>query len=365
MNGKFEHLAMWTWPESVLGEDPRVMARRLAEAGVDIVVPYACPRRGREALPGNTYLDRLAGIVSEAHRAGLKVHFCFDEMNAWKGMPVYDRQQKWESGADAGVLCPADPAVVDYILARLAWTLEEFACDGINLEDSYVFKRNSIYDPANEAGVKFRVFPVCYCDYCRKHAPIGKPEWADWKREKMTALVAAQAQLIGRLKPGMPFSVAARMPYRRAFYAPHRERVPYYDDWQFCESRDAYCADWAEWLRRGHIDFACPMSYFYSRELVELETLESRSLFPGGKDILMGLGLGEITVECRQAAKEAGGAPARGGSASRRNDARNIGLLLADQDRLGQRSVIFYAYQYLDDEHLPVMAGFSAAKNQP
>lgn len=269
-------------------------------------------------------------------------------MNAYPDMPVYNLQQVRKDGSQASLLCPANPAVLDYVLEKLRWTLTEFDYDGINLEDSYIFNHNTIYDPAHQAGEKFHTVPVCFCDYCQKHAPIEKPEWAKWKQERLTGLIAKESALIRAMKPGMPFSVAARMPYDRLFYKPYRQDVSYYDDWVYCQSRDALMADWAEWLRRGHIDFACPMSYFHTNRLVELETLECRQLFPeAAKNIWMGLGIGDVTAEYLSAKDP-----------SMRNDAAAIEAQLREQINLGQENVIFFCYQYLNDEHIPVLAGF-------
>ena len=123
-------------------------------------------------------------------------------------------------------------------------------------------------------GEEYRVISVCYFDYCRNNASIEKPEWEQWKLDKLTSLVGKEAELIRKMKPGMPLSAAARMPYDIAFYAPHQKDIPYFDGWKYCQSRDSFLADCCEWLRRDHIDFACPMSYCHSNRIVELQTLE-------------------------------------------------------------------------------------------
>lgn len=284
----FEHMAMWTFPVAVRTEDPKRMVDRLKAARVDIITAFSDSRAKGNAR--KDYEGRLHSIIEEAHREGMQVHACFDEINANEAMPVYDLRQVRQDGSSGAVLCPANPAVKEYILAALARTLTEFDYDGINLEDGYIYNPNTIYDPANQAGVDYRVIPVCYCSYCRQHAPIEKPEWARWKQERVTELIGEQSKLIRSLRPGIPFSVAARMPYAQAYYAPWKQEIPYYGGWEFCQSRDAFSADWAEWLRRGYIDFACPMSYFNSLRLVELQTRECQSLFPrAASTIWMGL----------------------------------------------------------------------------
>jgi hypothetical protein len=362
----FDHLAMWTFPDAVRTENPRRMVDRLKEAHVDIIVAFSDSRSKDEAR--KNYEDRLQDIIQEAHRQEMKVHACFDEINANEAMPVYDLRQVRQDGSFGTVLCPANPEVRKYNLGALARTLTEFDYDGINLEDGYIYNSNTIYDPANQAGVDYRVIPVCYCNYCRKHAPIEKPEWARWKQERLTELIAEQAKLIRRLKPGIPFSVAARMPYSRAFYAPWQHENPYYDGgWEFCQSRDSFGADWAEWLRRGHIDFACPMSYFHSLRMVELETRECQALFPqAATNIWMGLVLSRSvefcqTLESCQTSGQFPDGPEKG-DPSLYNYAADMAALLEAQVQMGQRNCILFTYEQLLDEHISVLAQFGPSQ---
>ena len=363
-NKKFDHLAMWTFPDAVRTEDPARMIERLKAAHVDLIVMFSDARANGAAREG--YENRMRAIIEEAHRNGMQVHSCFDDFNANEAMPVYDLRQVRQDGSFGSVLCPANPAVKEYNLGALARTLTELGFDGINLEDGYIYNSNTIYDPANQAGVEYTVIPVCYCDYCRKHAPIEKPEWARWKQEQLTDLVAEQAKLIRTLKPGAPFSVAARMPYARASYAEWEKEIPYYEGWEYCQSRDAFGADWAEWLRRGHIDFACPMSYFHSPRMVELQTCECQSLSPqAATNIWMGLVLSRSvefcqTLESCQTSGQFPDGPEKG-DPSLYNYAEDMEVLLNAQLQLGQRNCILYNYEQLLDEHIPVLAQFRNA----
>lgn len=337
----FDHLAMWTWPTAVGSEDPKRMVDRLKAAHVDVIIPYIAKRKDY-SVSCEIYEQRLHRIIEEAHKQGLKVHGCFDEMNANESMPaaVYALRQVLADGSMNGALCPANPAAVHHIIEELKRVLTEFDYDGIGLEDSYIYNKNTIYDPANDLGREYRTIPVCYCDYCKNNAPIEKPEWEKWKQERLTNLINEESKLIRRLKPGIPFSVAARMPYDRSFYEPFKEEIPYYGGWEFCQSRDAFAADWAEWLRRGLIDFACPMSYFKSTRFVELQTLECKHLIPGATDkIWVGLTLG-WPAEDR----------------SLLNGAAEIEDLLKLLEGMGQKSCVLFSYEAFKDEHIPVMA---------
>ncbi len=353
----FDHMAMWTWPGSIWKQEPQRLIDQLQAAHIDIMIPYISRRSAEGAVYGEgtqtpeRYEERLHACIAEAHRQGIQVHACFDEMNAYPTMPAaaYALRQVRKDGSLAGTLCPANPAAVAYILGDLERVLRDFDYDGIGLEDGYIFNKNTIYDAANVSPDRFQVIPVCYCAYCRAHAPIEKPEWTAWKQEQMTRLIAAESELIRRKRPGIPFSTAARVPYDRAFYAPYQAEIPYYGGWGYCAARADFAADWAEWLRRGLIDFACPMSYFNSSRLVELQTRECQSLVADVADkIWVGLGLDYITAEYSEGATK--------GQAAVRNDAAALGRLLDLVESLGQKNCVFFSQEFLLDSHIPVIA---------
>jgi uncharacterized lipoprotein YddW (UPF0748 family) len=266
---------------------------------------------------------------------------------------AYACRQVREDGTVTETLCPANPGTTAYLVAELEQVLTHFDYDGVGLEDGYVYNNATIYDAQNINPDTYQVIPVCYCDHCRAHAPIGAPEWAQWKRDRMTEVIAAERACIQRLRPGIPFSVAARMPYAQAFYTPYRDEVPYYGGWAYCAARDNLCADWLEWLRQGHIDFICPMSYFHAPRLVELQTLECRSLIPDAAEkVWVGLGLDYIAAEYWQGDMK--------GNDAARNDAAALGRQLDLLESLGQKNCLFFSHQFLLDEHIPVIAAHRA-----
>lgn len=353
----FKHMGMWTWPDAVKGEDPARMAARLAEAQIDNNFPYLCSfASGPEKAD---YETRLQNIIEEAHRQGQKVQGCFDELNAYAAQPAYHLRQSYKDGTLNNTLCPANPRTVDYILGELGRMLREFDLDGVNLEDGYVFHHSTIYDPAHTLGVDYRIEPVCYCEYCRAHAPIEKPEWAVWRQERLTDLIAAMSRLIRQTKPGIPFSAAARIPYDASFYAPYADEIPYYEGWKFCHSRDGFAADWVQWLGRGHLDFVCPMSYHHDDRIVQLHTMEAQHQVPAARQLAwVGLGLSEVNAEYMQATPEADSAGARVFDPNLLNDAAAITRQLQGQLDLGQENCMFFSYHFLRDEHIPAIAAF-------
>jgi uncharacterized lipoprotein YddW (UPF0748 family) len=350
----FDHMAMWTWPDAIWKQEAAQIIDRLQAAHIDTMIPYVS-RRSTSGQDGETperYEDRLRACITEAHRQGILVHACFDEINAYPTMPAAASacRQVRADGSVAETLCPANPEAIGYLLGDLERILTEFDYDGIGLEDGYIYNNNTIYDAANVNTDRYQVIPVCYCDYCRAHAPIGTPEWAQWKRDRMTDLIAAQSALIRRKRPGIPFSAAARVPYAQAFYTPYRDEIPYYSGWGYCAARENFSADWVEWLRQGLIDFACPMSYFHASRMVELQTRESQSLVPDAADkIWVGLGLDYVVAEFGEGATK--------GNHAYRNNGAAIARLLDLLESLGQRNCVFFSHHFLLDEHIPIMAG--------
>ncbi|MHB9133973.1 MAG: family 10 glycosylhydrolase [Armatimonadota bacterium] len=353
----FKHMAMWTWPGAFALETPERIIERLRAAHIDVVIPYLGLRADQATRAAHE--DRLGALLEEAHRHGMQVIACFDEMGTYDAMPAKDCCQVRQDGEKQNLLCPAHPGAREYLLGELDRVLGKFAFDGVNLEDSYVYNNTTLYDPAHSGGAAFNVIPVCYCDYCRAHAPIEQPGWQQWKTDRMTELIAAQAQVIQARRPGIPFSVAARMPYARDdFYAQYQDEVPYYDGWQYCQSRDGLSADWVEWLRRGIIQFACPMSYFSNTRLVELETLECQYRIPNAQEtIWIGLGLDVITAEYAQGYRDFPDP-----DDTRKDVFKNDGPALRRQldmlTRLGQQNVVFFSHEFLKDEAIAAIAEY-------
>jgi uncharacterized lipoprotein YddW (UPF0748 family) len=338
----FDHLAMWTGVDN-----PRTMMSRLQAAHVDIILPYVSQN------PETYAASNL--LIEEAHTHGIQVHGWFgDEMKVTDAMPaaIRDLRQINADGTPLHILCPANPAVIAYVTEGLTRVLTECDYDGISLEDGYVFdfttaftlRPDSSYPSTDDRARDYYTIPGCYCAYCQEHAPIGTPAWAGWKCERLTALIAKQAEVIRRLRPGMPYSTAARMPYDRSFYAPFQEEIAFYGGWEFCQSRDGFSADWAAWMQQGLVDFVCPMSYFQSPRLIELQTREcAQYVSDVANQIWVGLTLG-TPAECWPHDQ------------SVINGAAEITAILDHLEAIGQRNCVCYCYEAMLDEHIPVLA---------
>jgi uncharacterized lipoprotein YddW (UPF0748 family) len=346
MQTTFRHMAIW-FNGLPAEQTPWQIVERLMAARIDN--PFiAADHEGQPA--------KIQEMIEAAHRGGLTIHGDFDELRVRAHSPA-DLAQVLRDGTVKPVLCPANPAVVAHVLDRFAQVLTTFDYDGITLDDGYYFSRAGVRNPDAPAGSQFQFTPSCYCTYCRAHAPIETPEWDAWKREQVTALIGKQAELARRLKPGIRFSAAAHMPYQRAFYAAHQQEIPYYEGWGISESYRGYLADWPEWVRRGHLDFALPMIYYHNQSLVRWQTDECRHLLPNAAEtVWVGLGLGEVTAEYFQGLSDD---PTENTyDSAMKNDATALEAQLREQLDMGQENVAFFCYSELYDEHLPVLARY-------
>ena len=110
----FNQFALWTWPGAVRRGEPKRIIDRAKAARIDILIPYIS-RRGGTARINNLetndfpqYEDHLHALVAEAHRQGLPVHGCMDEMNHYPGMPIESVQIR-RDGSPATVADGAAP----------------------------------------------------------------------------------------------------------------------------------------------------------------------------------------------------------------------------------------------------------------
>jgi uncharacterized lipoprotein YddW (UPF0748 family) len=346
MSNTFRHMAIWFngIPDTQSAEQ---IVERLQAARIDN--PFIAAHHVRDR-------EKIQAVIAEARRQELTVHGDFCELRFRDGAPE-ELGQVLRDGTRKPVLCPANPAVTDYILGKLRYVLSTFDYDGITLDDGYYFTRSGVYNADAAPGQQFTAIPSCYCDYCQAHAPIETPEWDDWKRETITKLIGRQAALAREMKPGIRFSAAVHMPYQRAYYTAHQADIPYYEGWGISESYQGYLNDWPEWVRRDHIDFALPMIYYHTPALVQWQTEECRSLLPQHTGrIWVGLGLGIVTAEFYQGLSDVQDGTAN--NPTMKNDAQEIAFQLQEQLRMGQENVAFFCYSELSDEHLPVLARY-------
>jgi len=352
----FDTYGIWLFHESVQKDDPVEAAQKMKEAGIDTVFMLLGNPRNR-LMPQEEVEARMERLIACCHEVGISVQGCFDELHYFADPRDNELDaayvQTWSDGTKGGLLCPANPKVVDWAVGRLQYFLNRFDLDGISLEDSYIFQSSAEYDAANLKGNAPAAIETCYCDYCRNHAPHDSEQRRDFKIKALTNMVARLSHVCKSQDKPLPFSTAARLPYGRDFYVPYRQEVPYFDDWANWQAKDNLCADWVGWHQQGLVDFICTMSYFNNTRMVELETLEAKSRIKDPEqNVWPGLGLFTINAEYHNSGED----PAL------INDGRKIREQLELLQRMGQRNVMFFMYHRnpewscFNDDHIKAMA---------
>ena len=251
-----EFLGVWEHSGAGLfhGDWPRT-CKILSDYGVDAVFPnfvgagvahYASKLLPRSKL-FSQYGDQMAQCLKEARKHGLKVHVwktCWRVDAAPKSfiqaLEKEERLQVAANGNKVKWLCPSNPrnrqlelAVVKEITSRNV--------DGIHLD----YNR---YPDGN----------TCYCEGCRMRFemwygrkvakwPEGvrtktlRAKYAAWRCEQTERLSADVSRLARAKNPKIKISAAV------------------FGRYPLCIK--SIGQDWASWLRKGYVDFVCPMNY--------------------------------------------------------------------------------------------------------
>ncbi|WP_052667192.1 glycoside hydrolase family 10 protein [Nitriliruptor alkaliphilus] len=213
-------------------------------------------------------LDVLGELLRVAHDRGLAVHAWIAVAPTWH--PVYDdlprppgwlpadhglaavEEQRWVTRAADGTwsdyLDPALPEVQDHVVATVLDIVRNYAVDGIHLDYVRYASEQHGYHP--RALDRFRA----------ETGAIGTPEprdaaWSQWRRDRVTELVAGVADAVDEAAPEVLLS-AALIAWGEG---PGGSGVTTFHDTR--TYRDAL-QDWESWARDGLVDVLMPMVYF-------------------------------------------------------------------------------------------------------
>ncbi|MDA1044461.1 MAG: family 10 glycosylhydrolase [Verrucomicrobia bacterium] len=203
------------------------------------------PRSGAYALWG----DQLQQAVAAAHRHGLKVHawkVCWRMDGApeslLKSLRAEGRLQVNSSGDVLPWLCPSDDRNLMYEKDIVRELLRNYEIDGIHLDY-----------------IRYPDSKACFCKGCRQRfeSVSGRriPHWpkdatpggaqgdaySAWRVKQITRLVRDVHAIIHTMRPQAQLSAAV------------------YGRYPLCIASVAQ--DWGDWLKRGYLDFVCPMNY--------------------------------------------------------------------------------------------------------
>ena len=237
---------MCIWHKPLQAAGPEQVVERCQEAGVEAIFPFSS-----SGMCGDEYYaETLPRLVELAHAAQVEVLFWMDELRPQCYREGETLLQVLKDGKPGREICPANPVVREHNVAEAARLISEYGGDGILLEDSLQFSHNSISNFG------------CFCDYCKSAAPAAEPEWRDWRRARLAQLVAELREAVHKVKPDAPISLGCNLPYDINFYKGHEDECSYIREWEgLYDARNFLGMNWADWLKEGLLDYACPMNY--------------------------------------------------------------------------------------------------------
>ena len=271
--------------------------RILARAGITAVFPnmlwsgvaHYPSDVVRESSVCKVYGDQLKSCIQAAHKNGLKVHVwkvCWNLGNlpeeVIRALEKEGRLQQSDTGKTLSWLCPSHPENVAMELKAISELITRYHIDGVHLDY-----------------VRYPGKNACYCPMCKQQFEqwMGRKiaNWPDsvkkgklqdsyiaWRSSQMTDFVRSAHHIIKKLKPDIQVSVAV------------------YPDYPACKK--TLGQDWALWLKKGYVDFVCPMNYV--PDMASFRMLLRRQLkLPQAKYRIFP-GIGVTTSRCRLRADE-------------------------------------------------------------
>jgi uncharacterized lipoprotein YddW (UPF0748 family) len=268
-----------TWNDSVAA---------LREAGFNALMPNmlwaGAAYYPSEVVPvvAQNGTDLLSECLQACQKYDMKLHLwkvCWNLARApdafVEAMSQAGRLQQNSDGSQISYLCPSDPRNRDMELGAIQDAVSRYAVDGIHLD--YIRYLNA---------------ESCYCEGCRDRfvaasgLPItnwpsevlGAPHRAafqDWRREQITTFVESVSSEVRKLRKGVAVSAAV------------------FPSWPSC--RDELGQDWVTWVKRGYLDFVCPMNYFRD-DAEALEFFQKQEVSVGGAAVPVYPGVGPSTL---------------------------------------------------------------------
>ena len=277
-------------------------------------------------LAGKPSFDPLATVLEHAHAAGLQVHawVAVNLVSSSVTLPasrdhVIYRAPEWlmvprelaaemkkidlRSPAYLGRLArwtrahasvveglytsPLHPAAQEHTAAVIGEIASKYAVDGIHLD--YVRFPNDDFDysPAAMEQFKAAILPGLTADEKREAAarelldpatyPNLFPErWSDFRRGRLTALVARIRTAVKAARPSIVVSAAVVPDAQVAF----EQRLQ----------------DWQGWLGQSLLDVVCPMAYTTEAQTFQKQIAAARA-YAGSRPVWAGIGAYQLTAD--------------------------------------------------------------------
>jgi hypothetical protein len=271
----------------------RRLLHQAREVGIEALLPFvhSTPQEDQawynSTLHGFVVKDLLSRLTELGREAGIEIHPILGGITDVGQSPAARRRHSYQSGRPGGSrqdgrFCASDAATRTGPPRIAIDILDHHACSGLHLD----YMR--YLDTGN--GLKW----PCRCPACRQRYRVvfGREEitaadlatpGATYKylqfRNANIAGEVAQIHEIARQR-GVKLSLAARADYFGAALVEGQ--------------------DWADWARRGWLDFICPMNYTTNREEHRRLLATQLSLVGGACPVYSGVGrqwsAGELTT---------------------------------------------------------------------
>jgi uncharacterized lipoprotein YddW (UPF0748 family) len=278
--------------------------------------------------------DPLAFIIEQAHSCGLALHAWInpyrltmgskdDPQNTTQalpiGSPVKNRPELTMAAGDGRLyLNPGEPEAVELVLAGIREILENYAVDGIHLDD-YFYPGDPNYDDS-----------AAYIRY-------GQPQslsLGDWRRANTQGLITQIQALVREVRPEAAFGVSPSGIWL------NQRTSPLGSPTNGFESYSQIYADTRQWVKDGLVDYIAPQLYWAIGSEGSDYALLARWWAEVCRDtgVLLYIGHGPYRL----------GSSTEGAWAS----AAEIGRQIALNKELGIAGSIFYGYRQINENTL-------------
>jgi len=247
-------------------------AERLAEAGVDLIIPCVKNPPGwvdfftehAEVGPNYPDWDPLMVLIASCKDLGIKVHPWFCVFTEGRGSRLLAEHPEYAASLDSERrwACACRPEVQQYVLELYKDLATRYKPDGLHLD--YI-----------------RTGGLCRCEYCKQEMATqgvdveqvrrrdpGFQRWVEWRTSRVSSFVRALHDFAS--KAGLEVSAAV------------------FADYPSCVEEQGQ--DWVGWSEAGIVDLLCPMNYTNSTLSVRSRTICHLSLVKGRTPIWEGLG---------------------------------------------------------------------------
>ena len=220
--------------------------------------------------------DQIAQCLAACRKYGLQMHVWKVNWNLGHAVPKAfvekmrqaGRLQVNSRGEEENWLCPSHPENQKLEIESMLEIVRNYGVDGIHFD--YIRYPDSDHCFCAGCRQRFQEQAHVTVQYWPKDVLAGgrlRPQWLDWRRGNITAVVRAVSEQARVINPKIKLSAAV------------------FRHWS--TDRDSVGQDWKLWCDKGYLDFVCPMDYtpsnrsFESMVTQQLEWAGRTPCYPG------------------------------------------------------------------------------------